>query len=30
MIWLRRLDNQPTHAWLRDVIGRVTGDLQDT
>jgi DNA-binding transcriptional LysR family regulator len=30
MIWLRRLDNQPTHAWLRDVIGRVTGDLQGT
>jgi DNA-binding transcriptional LysR family regulator len=30
MIWLRRLDNQPAHAWLRDVIGRVTGDLQDT
>src|SRR5258707_192868 len=30
MIWLRRLDNQPAHARLRDVIGRVTGDLQDT
>ena len=30
MIWLRRLDNQPAHAWLRDVIGRVTADLQDT
>jgi DNA-binding transcriptional LysR family regulator len=30
MIWLRRLDNQPAHAWLRDVISRVTGDLQDT
>jgi DNA-binding transcriptional LysR family regulator len=30
MIWLRRLDNQPAHAWLRDVIGRVTGDLRDT
>jgi DNA-binding transcriptional LysR family regulator len=30
MIWLRRLDNQPAHAWLRDVIGRVTGDLQGT
>jgi DNA-binding transcriptional LysR family regulator len=30
MIWLRRLDNQPAHAWLRDVIGRVTGGLQDT
>ena len=30
MIWLRRLDNQPAHAWLRDVIGRATSDLQDT
>jgi hypothetical protein len=20
MTWLRRLDNQPAHAWLRDVI----------
>jgi DNA-binding transcriptional LysR family regulator len=30
MIWLRRLDNQPAHAWLRDVIGRVTRDLQGT
>jgi DNA-binding transcriptional LysR family regulator len=30
MIWLRRLDNQPAHAWLRDVISRVTGHLQDT
>jgi len=29
MIWLRRLDNQPTHAWLRDVIGRVTSGLRD-
>jgi DNA-binding transcriptional LysR family regulator len=28
MIWLRRLDNQPAHAWLRDIIGRVTRDLQ--
>src|SRR5712671_6988673 len=24
MIWLRRLDNQPAHAWLRDVISRIT------
>jgi DNA-binding transcriptional LysR family regulator len=24
MIWLRRLDNQPAHAWLRDVVIRVT------
>jgi DNA-binding transcriptional LysR family regulator len=23
MIWLRRLDNQPAHAWLREVIVRV-------
>jgi DNA-binding transcriptional LysR family regulator len=30
MIWLRRLDNQPTHAWLRDVISRVTSDLRAT
>ena len=30
MIWLRRLDNQPAHAWLRDIIGRVTGDLRGT
>jgi DNA-binding transcriptional LysR family regulator len=30
MIWLRRLDNQPAHAWLRDVVSRVTGELQDT
>ena len=29
MIWLRRLDNQPAHAWLRDVIGRVTSGLRD-
>jgi len=30
MIWLRRLDNQPAHAWLRDVISRVTGGLRST
>jgi DNA-binding transcriptional LysR family regulator len=30
MIWLRRLDNQPAHAWLREVIGRVTSDLKGT
>jgi DNA-binding transcriptional LysR family regulator len=30
MVWLRRLDNQPAHAWLRDVISRVTGELRDT
>jgi DNA-binding transcriptional LysR family regulator len=29
MIWLRRLDNQPAHAWLRDVISRITSDLPD-
>jgi DNA-binding transcriptional LysR family regulator len=28
MIWLRRLDNQPAHAWLRDVISRVAHDLR--
>jgi DNA-binding transcriptional LysR family regulator len=28
MIWLRRLDNQPAHAWLRDVISRVTSGLR--
>jgi DNA-binding transcriptional LysR family regulator len=27
MIWLRRLDNQPAHAWLRDVISNVTQGL---
>jgi DNA-binding transcriptional LysR family regulator len=26
MIWLRRLDNQPAHAWLREVITRVAAD----
>jgi DNA-binding transcriptional LysR family regulator len=30
MIWLRRLDNQPAHAWLRDVISRVISELRDT
>jgi len=28
MMWLRRLDNQPAHAWLRDVISHVTRDLR--
>jgi DNA-binding transcriptional LysR family regulator len=28
MIWLRRLDNQPAHAWLRDLIARVTLDIK--
>jgi DNA-binding transcriptional LysR family regulator len=27
MVWLRRLDNQPAHAWLRDVISRVSQTL---
>jgi DNA-binding transcriptional LysR family regulator len=26
MIWLRRLGNQPAHAWLRDVITRVVAN----
>jgi DNA-binding transcriptional LysR family regulator len=30
MIWLRRLDNQPAHAWLRDVISQVASDLRAT
>ena len=30
MIWLRRLDNQPAHAWLRDVINQVTSELRNT
>jgi hypothetical protein len=29
MIWLRRLDNQPAHAWLRDIIRRVTSEVLD-
>jgi DNA-binding transcriptional LysR family regulator len=29
MVWLRRLDNQPAHAWLRDVVSLVTSDLRD-
>jgi DNA-binding transcriptional LysR family regulator len=28
MVWLRRLDNQPAHAWLRDVIGSVANDVR--
>lgn len=28
MIWLRRLDNQPAHAWLRDMINQVTSELR--
>ncbi|SRR5258708_7833260 len=30
MMWLRRLDNQPAHAWLRDVIGHITQGLRST
>src|SRR6202051_2774481 len=30
MIWLRRLDNQPAHAWLRDVIAGVANELRRT
>jgi DNA-binding transcriptional LysR family regulator len=30
MMWLRRLDNQPAHAWLRDVIGYVTQGLHSS
>jgi DNA-binding transcriptional LysR family regulator len=30
MIWLRRLDSQPAHAWLRGVITRVTNDFRGT
>jgi DNA-binding transcriptional LysR family regulator len=29
MVWLRRLDNQPAHAWLRDVVSFATSDLRD-
>src|SRR5712672_1909389 len=28
MIWLRRLDNQPAHAWLRNVISGVASDFR--
>jgi DNA-binding transcriptional LysR family regulator len=27
LIWLRRLDNQPAHAWLRDVIAAVAHEF---
>jgi DNA-binding transcriptional LysR family regulator len=30
MSWLRRLDNQPAHAWLREVVVRVANDLRAT
>jgi DNA-binding transcriptional LysR family regulator len=29
MVWLRRLDNQPAHAWLREIIGRATSELRN-
>lgn len=29
-IWLRRLDNQPAHAWLREVIDGVANDFRAT
>jgi len=28
MIWLRRLDNQPAHAWLRDVVSHTSRGLR--
>jgi len=28
MTWLRRLDNQPAHAWLREVIIRVANEFR--
>jgi DNA-binding transcriptional LysR family regulator len=28
MIWPRRLDNQPAHMWLRDVISNVANDFR--
>jgi DNA-binding transcriptional LysR family regulator len=30
MTWLRRLDNQPAHAWLRDVITGVLSNFRRT
>jgi hypothetical protein len=30
MIWPRRLDNQPAHAWLRNVITSVANDFRAT
>jgi DNA-binding transcriptional LysR family regulator len=29
MVWLRRLDNQPAHAWLRDAISLATNNLKN-
>jgi DNA-binding transcriptional LysR family regulator len=28
MVWLRRLDNQPAHAWLREIIVGVVNDFR--
>ena len=28
MIWPRRLDNQPAHRWLREIVGQVTKGLR--
>jgi DNA-binding transcriptional LysR family regulator len=28
MIWARRLDNQPAHLWLRDVVSHVANDFR--
>jgi DNA-binding transcriptional LysR family regulator len=30
MIWPRRLDNQPAHTWLRDIISHVAEGLRST
>jgi DNA-binding transcriptional LysR family regulator len=30
MSWLRRLDNQPAHAWLREIIVDVANDFRAT
>jgi DNA-binding transcriptional LysR family regulator len=30
MIWPRRLDNQPAHGWLREIVILVTADFQDS
>jgi hypothetical protein len=27
MIWPRRLDNQPAHGWLRELVGATTKGL---
>jgi DNA-binding transcriptional LysR family regulator len=30
MIWLRRFNDQPAHAWLRDVVSHVTSTLRSS